>query len=279
MICRRISAITFLLTTALSVCAQVDNQVPTAQPTPPATPSASPAPTATPSSTPPDSTRLEVVSAPRPVYPREAAEKELQGEVWVKLLISETGEVETTETVSGNPILAKAAAAAMLKWKFKPFIKNGKAVKVSTKMPFDFAVEGHVSDPHRPPAPDLAVAPVSPTKTEVGSSGATSPTPTATADRLPMKLRVSEGVMDSNIVHRVEPVYPPEAKRNHIQGTVLLQATIGRDGRIRNLRVISGPPELVEASLGAIEQWRYRPYTLNGEPVEVETTIKVQFRM
>jgi len=221
-----------------------------------------------------------VINAPRPVYPRQAAEKELQGEVWIKLLISETGDVETTETVSGNPILAKAAAEAMIKWKFKPFIKDGKAVKVSTKLPFDFALEGHVSDPRRPPVPDLAAAPVSRTQTEAGPPGAMpSPSPGSPTDRPPIKLRVSQGVMDSNIVHRVEPVYPPEARRNHIQGTVLLQATIGRDGRIRNLRLISGPPELTEASVGAIEQWRYRPYTLNGEPVEVDTTIDVIFTL
>jgi protein TonB len=81
------------------------------------------------------------------------------------------------------------------------------------------------------------------------------------------------------IVHKVDPVYPPEAKTRHITGDVILQITIGKDGRVHDLRAISGDPLLVEASIGAVQQWRYRPYLLKGEPVDVETTIKVQFRM
>jgi protein TonB len=92
-------------------------------------------------------------------------------------------------------------------------------------------------------------------------------------------LRVSQGVMDGNLVRRVEPTYPQMAKIAHIQGDVLLQAKISKTGSIEDLRGVSGHPILMQAALDAVRQWKYRPYQLNGEPVEVETTIKVQFHM
>lgn len=84
-------------------------------------------------------------------------------------------------------------------------------------------------------------------------------------------------MMEGNLVHRVQPVYPHMAIISHVQGTVLLQATISREGRIENMRLISGHPMLVEAAVDAVRQWRYRPYFLNGAPVEVETQVTVNF--
>jgi len=85
--------------------------------------------------------------------------------------------------------------------------------------------------------------------------------------------------MEGRIVHRVAPVYPLEAKLNRIQGDVLLHATIGKDGRIHDVKGVSGPKELIDAAVGAVEQWRYRPFLVKGEPVEVQTTIKIRFQM
>lgn len=84
-------------------------------------------------------------------------------------------------------------------------------------------------------------------------------------------------MMQGYLVHRVEPVYPSPAKAARIQGRVQLQAIISRDGRIENLRVLSGHPMLVQAALDAVRQWRYRPYILNGDAVEVETQVTVNF--
>ena len=91
--------------------------------------------------------------------------------------------------------------------------------------------------------------------------------------------RVSGGVMEGMLVHRVLPVYPAMARATHTPGRVELQATISRIGTIQNLRVVSGPQLLIQAAIDAVTQWRYRPYLLNGEPVEVETTINVDFRL
>ncbi len=84
-------------------------------------------------------------------------------------------------------------------------------------------------------------------------------------------------MMEGNLIHRVQPVYPALARQARIQGQVVLQAIISRDGAIENLQVLHGHPMLVQAALDAVRQWRYRPYVLNGEPVEVETQVTVNF--
>jgi periplasmic protein TonB len=89
-------------------------------------------------------------------------------------------------------------------------------------------------------------------------------------------VRVSH-MMEGNLIHRVQPVYPPLARQARIQGAVLLRAIISREGRIENLRVLSGHPMLVPAAIEAVRQWRYQPYILNDQPVEVETEITVNF--
>jgi len=96
---------------------------------------------------------------------------------------------------------------------------------------------------------------------------------------MPQKVRVSSGVEQGNLIHDVKPPYPPLARQARIQGTVVLQAVIGKDGTIQNLRIVSGHPMLAQAALDAVKQWRYRPYYLNGEPVDVDTTINVNFTL
>jgi protein TonB len=95
----------------------------------------------------------------------------------------------------------------------------------------------------------------------------------------PQKLRVSSGVAEGLKIHDVTPTYPQMARIAHIQGDVLLQATISKSGVIENLHGVQGHPILIQAAMDAVKQWKYKPYILNGEPVEVETTIKVQFHM
>lgn len=92
-------------------------------------------------------------------------------------------------------------------------------------------------------------------------------------------VRVSGLVVEGLLIHKVMPEYPAIPRATGIQGTVVLQATISRTGTIENLRVISGPIMLQQAAIKAMQLWRYRPYLLNGDPVEVETTINVIFKM
>ena len=94
----------------------------------------------------------------------------------------------------------------------------------------------------------------------------------------PSRLRVSR-VMEGNLIYRVQPQYPALARQARVQGVVVLRAVISRDGRIENLQVISGHPLLVKSAKDAVSLWRYRPYYLNNEPVEVETQVTVNFTL
>jgi TonB family protein len=213
------------------------------------------APAPSPVAAPGDSTKLEPIKVQKADYPLEAAREGLQGQVEVKVLVSETGDVESVEVIRGDPILAKAAVSAAKKWKFKPFIRGGKPVKVATQIPFDFAFGDKIKDTS--PPKDAA--------TDKGGSE--------------QRMRVSPGVSRGLLIHQVQPIYPESARRNHVQGTVVLQAEIGKNGRVADLKPISGPKELIPAAMGAVQQWRYKPYSLNGSAVAVETQIVVNFTL
>ncbi len=95
----------------------------------------------------------------------------------------------------------------------------------------------------------------------------------------PQRVRVSAGVTQGLVLKKVNPVYPPIARAARISGSVVLQAEISKNGDIQNLHAISGPPMLIPAAIDAVRQWKYKPYILNGEPVEVDTQITVIFSL
>jgi protein TonB len=103
--------------------------------------------------------------------------------------------------------------------------------------------------------------------------------PNVVKPRAATSLKLSSGVMAGHLLTNTFPQYPSIARAARVQGVIVLQATISKDGSIENLRVISGPPMLQQAALDAVRSWRYKPYLLNGEPVEVETTINVVFNL
>ena len=93
------------------------------------------------------------------------------------------------------------------------------------------------------------------------------------------RIRISQGVTQGMLVSKIEPQYPKLALLAHLAGVVVLKAIISRQGTIEELQVVSGHPLLVPAAMAAVKQWRYRPYLLNGEPVEVETNVVVTFQL
>ena len=95
----------------------------------------------------------------------------------------------------------------------------------------------------------------------------------------PKKIRVDGKVQRAKLVHEVPATYPPKAKENHIEGVVHLEVTIGTNGDMEELKLISGHPLLAKAALEAVRQWRYQPTQINGEPVEVVTGIAVVFKL
>ena len=95
----------------------------------------------------------------------------------------------------------------------------------------------------------------------------------------PTRIRISQGVTKGLLIQRVEPAYPTLARAARVQGDAILSAVIDINGQITNLQLVSGHPMLVPAAIAAVKQWRYKPYLLNGQPVEVETTITVIFSL
>jgi protein TonB len=109
----------------------------------------------------------------------------------------------------------------------------------------------------------------------IGGVGAAPPPPK------PSQTRIRQGgqVQAAKLLNKVQPMYPPLARQTRISGTVRLHAIIAKNGTVEQLEVISGHPLLVQAALDAVRQWKYQATTLNGEPVEVDTTIDVIFSL
>jgi len=93
------------------------------------------------------------------------------------------------------------------------------------------------------------------------------------------RMRVAARVAEANLVHDVAPIYPPEAGRERIEGSVVLLAVIGKDGTVQDVRVESGLPVLAQAAINAVKQWRYKPYLIDGEPVEIDSRITINFTL
>jgi periplasmic protein TonB len=111
----------------------------------------------------------------------------------------------------------------------------------------------------------------------IGSNGPT--LPPAPRAATPNRIKQGGNVTAALLISQTRPVYPELARQARIQGNVVLHAIIDKDGKVAQLEVISGHPLLVQAALGAVKQWRYKPTLLNGDPVEVDTTITVTFTM
>ena len=115
---------------------------------------------------------------------------------------------------------------------------------------------------------------------EVLGSARSVPVLAKTLEPTPIKrIRVAARVAEANLIHDVTPQYPPEAGRARLEGTVLLMAVIGKDGSVKDVRVESGLPILAQAAIDAVRQWRYKPYMIDGEPVEVDSRITINFTL
>lgn len=156
---------------------------------------------------------------------------------------------------------AHATAAAVIT------INNANALHIGATRPM-------ISEPPCPLCPDAANR-FGTGSLPDGLAGTGNSTPSLESPK--KRLRFSE-LSQAMLVHKVEPAYPRLARLSGISGVVKLHAIIGKDGSVQSLSLISGHPILAAAALEAVAQWRYRPYLLNGQPVEVETFITVNFR-
>ena len=95
----------------------------------------------------------------------------------------------------------------------------------------------------------------------------------------PNAITISAGVAGGLLIQKTPPVYPAIAKSARVSGTVQVQATISKDGTVKDLRVVGGPAMLRQAAMDAVRTWRYKPYRLSNQPTEVQTTINVIFSL
>jgi TonB family protein len=103
---------------------------------------------------------------------------------------------------------------------------------------------------------------------------------TVTLDRTaPQRIRVGGNVQQANLIQKVTPHYPPQAKQDRMQGKVQFTVLIGKDGHVQNVELVSGEPVLADAAKEAVAQWVYKPTLLNGQPVEVLTQVDVNFTL
>jgi TonB family protein len=211
-----------------------------------------------------------------PVYPPLARQARIQGQVILQVIISKTGDVENVQLVSGHPMLAPAAIEAVKQWKYRPYLLNGEPVIVETQVQVNFALSDN------PPAQGVAgdqPGGIAPGQGGVIGSIVSSTPGDTNRDAVPQRVRISSGVAQGLLEHKVKPVYPPDARDQRIQGVVTLQAIIDKEGNVANLQLISGHPLLAPSAIEAVKQWKYRPYLLNGNPLEVDTQIQVNFTL
>jgi len=106
-----------------------------------------------------------------------------------------------------------------------------------------------------------------------------SPPPAIPRILFPVRVRVSQGISSLLLLKRVNPEYPDAARRARVQGTVVMHAVIGKDGSVSKLELVSGHPMLVPVAMDAAKQWKYKPYLLNGQAMEVDTEILINFAL
>jgi TonB family protein len=161
---------------------------------------------------------------------------------------------------SDNARLEDAARDQLLKWKLKSMSVKNVPVQAEAGLTFRFETTLAAN----------AVQPAAPAVSETPASGAT-PSPT---------VRVSSAVLTGFLIYNPAPAYPPEAKQNHIQGDVVLALMVDKAGATKDIRMLTSPDQaLTDSAIAAVSHWRYRPYQLNGSPVDVQSTVVVRFTL
>jgi TonB family protein len=210
-----------------------------------------------------------------PVYPASAKADRIQGVVALEATIGKDG-TPTSLRVVGNSAtnvdLAKAAVDAVKQWQYTPTLVNGEPVEVVTTVNINFALPQASTSVTAPPPPPPPPPPPAPSL-----DAPIPPPPPPAPDGAPQRIRQGGAVQQANLISKVQPVYPTEAKQARIQGVVILETLIGKDGKVMSVRVISGHPLLQQSAVDAVSQWLYKPTFLNGQPVEVVTTTTVNF--
>jgi TonB family protein len=200
-----------------------------------------------------------ILTKTTPVVPKEALCAHVRGPGVLHAVIGEDGRIEELHAISGPEMLRKSYIDAVRQWTYQPYLVDGVAVPVETTITLNIQFGA-------PPA-------------DCGQMGAYSWPAVPSFRPAGGAAQISGGVMEKQILERIQPVYPPIARAAHVSGSVVLRATIGKDGMVERLEVVSGPEMLRASAMEAVRHWVYKPYLLNFEPVEVETMITVNYRI
>ena len=149
-------------------------------------------------------------------------------------------------------------------------------IMVDTQKPKPAASKPTTTETVEPTAPDAVTAD---SKSNDSAISGLMSMPAGVAQPGPQTLKVSQGVSQGLLVKKVAPVYPTQAMQAHLQGSVQLLATISKEGNITNVKALSGESVLARAAMDAVRQWKYKPYYLNTEPIEIQTQITVNFTL
>jgi protein TonB len=185
----------------------------------------------------------------------------------ITLSTAETPAPKSKSTTTASPATPPKTVAAALP-------HDTLIVKSETRVPPP-APAPAVDDPVEPPAPGALS--IGQAAADNGINGIVS-APTSAAQPA-ATIKLSQGIAQGLLMKRVPPIYPAAARQARIQGAVELQATIGKDGNITNLKQSSGDKVLGHAAIDAVKQWKYRPYLLDGQPVEIQTQVTVNFTL
>jgi len=247
-------------------------------------------------------------------YPREALEKRIEGDVLVELTLGATGAVSDAHVLSGPDELRKATLESVLQWhyasdaqlptKTQATIRFRLPQRVPVSMPIP-APDGTTSVKQIDmPVPDALkqklqgriplhegdqitqaslnnlIAAVRDVDEHLNVSVDKNGVITILLDNgAPHRIRVGGNVQQANLIKKVQPLYPVQAKQDRLQGKVQFTVVIGKDGVVQNVDLISGEPVLADAAKEAVSQWVYKPTWLNGQPVEVVTQVDVNFTL
>lgn len=184
-----------------------------------------------------------------PVYPPIAKTAHISGTVVLHCIIGQDGTVQNLQYISGPPLLMQSAMDAVRQWRYKPTLLNGEPVRVDTTVSIVFTLGGENA----------------------------AQSPQQATNQRPQDSPVI--VQSAALIIHPSPIYPAEAIAKHIEGVVVLNATMNADGSVKQLEFDSGPPELKDAAIDAVKNWKYSSVEVNGQKVETQRRIAIVFSL
>ena len=202
-----------------------------------------------------------------PDYPADAQKKGIQGVVKLKIFISRSGDVTQAKLISGHPLLAQAAINAVRQWKYQPYLQNGRPVSVETEVSVSFPPASNPGADAEPPNFKMPAIYTG----RIVSITKRRPDGTLRAD-------VASEFARSLLIKEVPPAYPDTARDQHIPASdVVVKAVVSKEGDVIDVQLVSGNPPFTQPALDAVKQWKYKPFLSDGNAIEFETEIRLEF--